>query len=625
MKKKFLSCLLTGAMVLSLTACGGQTNEPASNDGTETTATPAASQSTTTDEAASIDFDDGNMGFVAAYMQNGDAGEAELSIADFNGSKALQVKNVDGKVPYVAIDATSLLGADVAKVATVEMTVGTTYENGKFSASSGELIAWSGEDLTESIDEWSVYLENQNPKKAVLTLDAGEEFVADAGNIFMINLKTDNGLTEGNGNATLYIDNIRFLDAEGNLLTADSSVAFAAPAGFNGSEGVDPNLYLVSGAVEFAGFACTGDAWSQNGFDIPEDVLAALVPGAVVEISFASESGDLWIVMPDATAGWTRVGVGNADGSGTTDAACSNGVCQVTYEQLASILGDDTSTWGARMQAESDSAWEVFSVKVGQGNPVLATSNPVEFAGFACTGDAWSQNGFDFTEDVLAALVPGTALELSYTSESGDMWVVFPDATAGWSRIGVGNADGSGSADATCYDGKCYVPYDMIVSAVGEDTSAWGGRLQAESDSAWEVYSVNVVNAAPMTVASNYVAFEGAACTGDAWSQNGTEMTEDVLAALVPGSVVTINYASESGDMWIVMPDATAGWSRVGVGNADGSGSIDAACMNGICQVTYGQLASILGDDVSTWGARMQFESDSAWEVYSVSVGKSLR
>ena len=102
-------------------------------------------------------------------------------------------------------------------------------------------------------------------------------------------------------------------------------------------------------------------------------------------------------------------------------------------------------------------------------------------------------------------------------------------------------------------------------------------------------------------------------------------MTEDVLAALVPGSVVTINYASESGDMWIVMPDATAGWSRVGVGNADGSGSIDAACMNGICQVTYEQLASILGDDVSAWGARMQFESDSAWEVYSVSVGKSLR
>ena len=495
MKKKILSCFLAGAMVLSLAACGGKTNEPASNDGSTT---PAEGQdNTVADEAASIDFEDGNMGFVEAYMQKGDAGQVELSIVDYNGSKALQVKNVDEKVPYVAFDATSLLGADVAKVASVEMTVGVSYDDGSFNAVAGDLIAWSGEDLTESTDPWSVYMENQNPKKAVMTLGEGEEFVADAGNIFMINLKTDNGLTDGKGAATLYIDNIRFLDAAGNLLTADSSVAFAAPAGFEGSTGVDPNLFIVSGAVEFAGFACTGDAWSQNGFDIPEDVLAALVPGSVVE--------------------------------------------------------------------------------------------------------------------------------LSYTSESGDLWTVFPDSAAGWMRVGVGNADGSGSADATCYDGKCYVPYDMIVAALGEDSSAWGGRLQAESDTAWEVYSVNVVTATPMTPAGNYVAFEGAACSGDAWSQNGADITEEVLAALVPGSVVTINFTSESGDLWIVMPDSAAGWMRVGVGNADGSGSADAACLNGTCQVTYDMLAAVLGEDTSTWGGRMQFESDTAWEVYSVSVGRAAR
>ena len=199
-----------------------------------------------------------------------------------------------------------------------------------------------------------------------MTLGEGEEFVADAGNIFMINLKTDNGLTDGKGAATLYIDNIRFLDAAGNLLTADSSVAFAAPAGFEGSTGVDPNLFIVSGAVEFAGFACTGDAWSQNGFDIPEDVLAALVPGSVVELSYTSESSDLWLVMPDSAAGWMRVGVGNADGSGSADAACLNGTCQVTYDMLAAVLGEDTSTWGGRMQFESDTAWEVYSVSVGR-------------------------------------------------------------------------------------------------------------------------------------------------------------------------------------------------------------------------------------------------------------------
>ena len=67
MKKKILSCLLAGAMVLSLAACGGKTNEPASNDGSTT---PAEGQdNTVADEAASIDFEDGNMGFVEAYMQ----------------------------------------------------------------------------------------------------------------------------------------------------------------------------------------------------------------------------------------------------------------------------------------------------------------------------------------------------------------------------------------------------------------------------------------------------------------------------------------------------------------------------------------------------------------------------
>ena len=128
-----------------------------------------------------------------------------------------------------------------------------------------------------------------------------------------------------------------------------------------------------------------------------------------------------------------------------------------------------------------------------------------------------------------------------------------------------------------------------------------------------------------MTPAGNYVAFEGAACSGDAWSQNGADITEEVLAALVPGSVVTINFTSEDGDLWIVMPDSAAGWMRVGVGNADGSGSADAACMNGTCQVTYEMLAAVLGEDTSAWGGRMQFESDTAWEVYSVSVGKAAR
>lgn len=604
--KKFLACLLAGTMALSLTACGDGAEQTTSTDtsaAVEST-TPATDVAEPVAESASIDFEDGNMGFMAPYLQAADAAEVEMSVVDFNGSKALQVKNLTGKVPYVGIDVTSLLGADVAKVASVEMDLGVSYDDGSFSAVSGNIIAWSGEKLEETMDSWSVYLETANPKKAVATLSAGEEFVADAGNVMMVQLKTDNGLTDGHGNATLYIDNIRFLDASGNLLTADTSVAFVGPELFNGS-GVDlSNLCALKGAVNFEGFACTGDAWGQNGFDMTEEIIAALVPGSVVEIEFTSETGDMWLVMPDSAAGWMRVG----DGGGAY-INNSKKVAQVTYEQLAALLGDDVSTWGARMQCEASGAWEVFSVKVGQKAPVYTVSNAVEFPDFACTGDGWGQNGFDIPQEVIDALVPGSVVELSFASESGNLWIVMPDSAAGWMRVGDGG-------NSVCIDGKCYITYEQIAALCGEDKSTWGARMQAESDTAWEVFGVRVGTAGEMKMVNHLVNFEGFAASADGWAQAGATMPQEILDALVPGAVVNVTFTSESGNMWLVMNEAAAGWMRVG----DGGKS---ACSNGVCQVTYEQIAELCGDDVSTWGTTMQCESDTAWEVFSVTVGQS--
>ncbi|MDE6387800.1 MAG: hypothetical protein K2L82_08365, partial [Lachnospiraceae bacterium] len=105
------------------------------------------------------------------------------------------------------------------------------------------------------------------------------------------------------------------------------------------------------------------------------------------------------------------------------------------------------------------------------------------------------------------------------------------------------------------------------------------------------------------------------------WAQAGAAMTPEIIEALVPGSVVVITYASETGDLWVVMNEAEAGWMRVGQGNADGSGS-DSAAFNGTtCQVTYEQIAALCGDDVSKWGSTMQCEASGAWEVFSVAVG----
>ena len=106
---------------------------------------------------------------------------------------------------------------------------------------------------------------------------------------------------------------------------------------------------------------CSSDL--QDGFEMPQEIIDALVPGSVVNISYASTTGKLWIVMPDAAAGWMRVG----DGTNGA-AACKDGICQITYEQLAQFCGDDVSTWGARMQCESDDAWEVYGVSVGMAN-----------------------------------------------------------------------------------------------------------------------------------------------------------------------------------------------------------------------------------------------------------------
>ena len=138
--------------------------------------------------------------------------------------------------------------------------------------------------------------------------------------------------------------------------------------------------------------------------------------------------------------------------------------------------------------------------------------------------------------------------------------------------------------------------------------------MQCESDSAWEVYSVKVGTAAEFAPVNKLTKFEGFETAADAWAQDGFDMPQEIIDALVPGAVVTVQYSSESGNVWLVIPDAEKGWMRVGQ-----AGTQDPALCNGTyAQITYEQLAALCGEDVSTWGARMQCESDSAWEVYGV-------
>ena len=625
MKKKkaqIASLLLASAMAFSLTGCGGSDSKETTTAATTAEATEATTEAATeeaTTEApaqvtAGIDFEDGNFAFIKG------AGGTEVSLEDFNGSKAIKLVNADVKAAF-GLNVSAVLGADTDKLAAISIDMGIVNPDGKFQAVSGRMYSYTGEKLEEvQGDAWSVYTETANPKTAIFDVkNAG--YISGMDNYFIIQKETDNGVTKGQAAAEVYIDNISFYDADGNQLVPNTAAEFGSPANF-GSAGVDRgNLF---GIIKPLAVDATpkGDAWAQDGFDMSEEFIAALVPGSVVEINYKSDTGHMWIVMPDSEAGWMRVGVGDCDGSGQQYAYTNNAgnTAQVTYEQIAAVCGDDVSKWGARMQFESDGAWEVTSVALGTAAPNLVIEKGAVDLGAAVKADAWAQDGVTLSDEAKAALVSDSVVEISYKSDTGHMWVVMPDAEKGWTRVGVGDYDGSGQGYITMDGSKAYVPYEVFVEILGEDVSKWGDRMQFESDGAWEVTGARIGTRGGI-VPNNSQLDLGAAVKADAWAQDGVELSDDAIAALVPGSVINASYKSDSGELWLVFPDAEKGWTRVGVGDYDGSGQGYAACTGTSMQVTFEEIAEILGDDTSKWGKRVQFEASSPWEVTSASIG----
>ncbi len=547
-----------------------------------------------------IDFADGNFAFLGVSTATGDADASELSVIDYKNGKALRV-DVKAKTPYIAFNVEGLLGENLEKVRTIKFDVGVELgSDGKFYAASGKVYTVTGADMAKTGYDWSVYLKAKNPKTATVTLK-DVFFTNGQGEYMMITKEADAFVDSdkfpGEEPRDFYLTNLCFLDENGEALPLDLSAVWTAP-----DTGADlSNLSVLSGAVELAGMTVEGGAWGQNGVSMTEEFRAALVPGSVVEISYESDSGDIWLVFPDSAAGWQRVEMMSATTNNSKDTA------QITFAEIAAVLGEDTSAWGDRLQCEASGNWKVYSVKVGTPNAKIALSGVVEFAGFSCEGGAWGQNGFDFTQEVLDALVPGTALEISFESASGDMWIVLPDSAAGWMRVQM--------MSATVIGDKAYITYEQIAEVVGEDKAAWGARLQCEASGDWKVYAVNVGKVNKLVGVTDIVDFAGFACEGGAWGQNGFEMTPEIIAALKPGAVVSINYESDSGDMWIVMPDSAAGWMRVEMMTADTDGAT--------AQITFEEMAAVLGEDVSTWGARMQCEASGNWKVYSINVGQA--
>lgn len=333
--KKLLSCLLAFVLVMGCTAVMAETAP-----------------------VTIIDFADGNYALAGVDMTAGNADACELSIVDYKDGKALRV-DVKTKVPYIALNIEGLLGENYTKLASMSFDVGVELgSDGKFYAQSGKVYTVTGEDQVKTGYDWSVYMKNKNPKTAKIKIN--NTLTAGIGEYMLITKETDNfvesGRFAGEEARDIYLSNLQFFDVEGNAMPLDMTAVWESP----NAEADLSNLSVLTNVVEFPGFTCEAGGWSQSGFEMTEAVKAALKPGAVVTISYESEANNIWLVFPDSAAGWKRIQSQQADTDGKT--------AQITFEEIAEVLGEDVSTWGARMQCESSGAWNVYSVTVGQAH-----------------------------------------------------------------------------------------------------------------------------------------------------------------------------------------------------------------------------------------------------------------
>jgi LPXTG-motif cell wall-anchored protein len=158
------------------------------------------------------DFEDGNYGFIS-MMEDDGADPSELSVVDLNGTKVLKVDVQKGGIPKVQINVAAMVNAgDLDKIKTIEFDL--VIEN-----PSGDVVNWNGgaigsnsgaDAATWSQTDWS--LEEYNAAispvtKMSRTFKAGEEFVNDTQATYLF-MKWAN-------NNDMYLDNIRFLTADG--------------------------------------------------------------------------------------------------------------------------------------------------------------------------------------------------------------------------------------------------------------------------------------------------------------------------------------------------------------------------------------------------------------------------
>lgn len=287
-KKRIVAMAMTSAMIMASMA-GCSKSESASTTATDekTSASADAStdapseapseEATTAPDAAKteigykveagkvVDFEDGNFGFVLMNTQTPVSDLSELSVVDFNGSKALKVtpkKNDAGMSEFIGFDVTSLLGAKVADAKSVKMQIGVESKDGKFHACGGTIF----QNFSDaSGNNWVTYTKSKNPNE--VGAEFSKDYDASQKNVMVISKFPDAGNNSDTAwsatgeYSSLYIDNIVFFDADGNPIDVDSTVAFDAPDGFGDADW--SNLIKVTDQTIIPGFAAEANGWAQ--------------------------------------------------------------------------------------------------------------------------------------------------------------------------------------------------------------------------------------------------------------------------------------------------------------------------------------------------------------------------
>jgi hypothetical protein len=186
-----------------------------------------------------------------------------------------------------------------------------------------------------------VFLPRTNPNQAVIEIDCGREerlMVPGHQNLFILTLEVDNGKERGVGAGTIFITNIAFYDADGELLPVDTSAGFDAPEGFGS---VDySNLFMVFNERVYEGMTGSCGAWGQAisldalKNDGPFDVLEWLVTDAVVTVAYVGASEPEMILQSwSGGEGWAKIAPAAVNNTGT--------LAQFIYADMVAAFGTD--------------------------------------------------------------------------------------------------------------------------------------------------------------------------------------------------------------------------------------------------------------------------------------------